>query len=285
MIKTILVPMGDSIFSFNSLNFALSLANILKANLRLFYVKDIRKIKQLVIAQKSMGGVSLDIPGKGNDDREINNIWNQIEKEKAEVEKYYNEVKDKIENPHELVVKDGDFIEEILKESRTADLIVMGKVLKGKGNDCKTLQEGMLKIIYETRVPLFAVCSEKMMQENVLLAYDGSSSANKALRVIGDLAGTIIKKVSVLCVKGRESEASPLLEEAELYLSPYGITIEKIWKSGDVTQNIITVMEDKKSFSIVMGGHGDNVIKDIFVGSTAERVLESVEIPVLVCNK
>ncbi len=49
MIKHILVPMGASRISGNALKAAVTLANLLKAHLKLLYIENIEKNKSIVI--------------------------------------------------------------------------------------------------------------------------------------------------------------------------------------------------------------------------------------------
>ncbi len=88
----------------------------------------------------------------------------------------------------------------------------------------------------------------------------------------------------MLSVNKTEEEAQPYLDEAAQYLEPYGFTVEKTWRDGNAADMIVTMAGEKKASLIVMGGYGDNVIKEFFVGSTTEKVLRVVKVPVLLCN-
>jgi len=284
MIKSILVPMGTSGCSHNALRTAVNLANLFKATLKLLYVEDTSKMIQILMGYRMGGaGISLDLPGLDMQQKEIQVIQDEIDKEKEQINKFYDELKDKIEGDHSLVVRTGEIHKEILSESKTSDLIVMGKALKTGSTG--ELQPPIFKVIQHANRPMIALCDGESLGKNILIAYDGSRSANNALRITGDFIPLLSPDIiNVLTVKSSEEEAKPLLEEVETYFLPYKIKVEKIWKSGRASENIIKTAEEKKCNFIVMGGYGDNKFKEFLMGSTAEKVLINTDITVMVCN-
>lgn len=284
MIKSILVPMGTSGCSHNALKTAINLANLFKATLRLLYVEDTTKMVQVILKYRmSSAGISLDLPGLNLQQNEIRIIQDEIDKEKEQVNKFYDSLKDTIGGDHSLVIRTGEIHKEVLSEARAFDLIVMGKALKtGQTGE---LQPPVFNVVKHANRPVIALCEGESLGKNILIAYDGSRAANNALRVTGDIISAIAPDVvNVLTVKHSEEEAKPLLEEVENYFRPYKLNIEKIWKSGRASENIIKTAEEKKCTCIVMGGYGDNKIKEFLLGGTAEKVLINVDIPVMVCN-
>lgn len=284
MIKSILVPMGTSGCSHNALRTAIDLANLFKATLKLLYVEDTTKMIQVILRYRmSSAGISLDLPGLNLQQHEIREIQEEIDKEKDLVNKFYDGLKATIEGDHSLIVRTGEIHKEILSEAKSYDLIVMGKALKtGQTGE---LQPPVFNVIKHTNRPVIALCEGESLGKNILIAYDGSRAANNALRITGDLITALAPDViNVLTVKHSEEEAKPLLEEVENYFIPYKLKIEKIWKAGRASENIIKTAEETKCSFIIMGGYGDNKIKEFLLGGTAEKVLINTDVPVMVCN-
>ena len=279
MIKSILVPMGTSESSRSALKIAVNIANLFKATLRLFYVEDISKMKQVLIAYRGAGGAP-SLPGR--EDEELNKINKEIEKEKAQVQHIYEEIKDTIKGAHSLVIKSGIVADEVLKESKTVDLIVMGEALK---EDKKgTIQKSILQVVHKTKTPMITVNTEDSLGKNFLIAYDGSVSSNNALNAAGNFTSAISPKIFILTVSKDEEDANSLLDKGAEYFESHDVEVEKIWKTGKVSDAIFETIEEKNISFVIMGGYGDNKLKEFFLGSTTEVILKKIDGPVMLCN-
>ncbi|MDQ7825755.1 MAG: universal stress protein [Candidatus Eremiobacteraeota bacterium] len=284
MIKNILVPMGGSPHSRNALLVAAKLANTLKASLRAVHIEDLSRMRELIIAGKSLGAVSLDMPGIAIPDEELKMVREEIEKDQAQAQTWYDELQGTIEGSRTYENREGNLNEELIKEIRQCDMAVIAKVLKGDEGTCSDLQKSVFNVIHKANRPIMAVCNDKFPGDTVLLAYDGSRSSHNALAFLGNFTETILKKVVILTIKKNEHDALPVMEEASRYLAPYGVAVEKVCKHDDVTESIIKTAHEKGATWIAIGGYGDNVVKELFLGSTTEKVLRSADMPVLMCN-
>jgi nucleotide-binding universal stress UspA family protein len=284
MIKSILVPIGVSSISESSLKTAIDIANLAKAKVNILHVEDLTKIRNILMAYRSVGSMSLDVPVVAYD-TEYKAAQEEIDKEKLDVRKMYDEMKSQIQGEHSLIMKEGIVADVILSEIHMADLVVMGKSLKRGATDCLELQPSIFEVIRKSNKPLLAVCEYVKLEGTVLIAYDGSRSANNALKVLGDLLPLMSPKIVILTVKKTEDDARPLLDEAAKYFEPYDhLEVEKVWKTGSATDVIVQVAQEIKASLIVMGGYGDNKLKELFMGSTTEKVLKAISTPVLLSN-
>ena len=244
MIKSILVPMGTSESSHAALKIGANLANLFKAELRLFYVEDISKMKEILIAYRgAAGGVSMGLPGMGGEERELKKAEEEIEKEKKLVEEYYKGVEDKIEGEHSFTVKAGIVSEEILNEAKTVDLLVMGEALKEDKEG--VIQRSIFDVIQKAKKPMISLNEGDSLGKNILVAYDGSVSADNALKVLGDFLPVLKPKVFILSVTKKEEGAKELFKKAEKYFSSYDIEVEEIWKSGKTGEKILETVKEK----------------------------------------
>lgn len=274
MIKSILAPMGTSEISLYSLKTSVYLANLFKSHLYILYVEDESKIEDVITSSR--------IPGPGStagvEGMLVQEVKNEIEKEREIARKYYEDIKDKIEVKHEFTVKQGYVSEEVLKASKIVDLVVMGKSLK------KDIQQSLSKAIKKGNKPMIAISDTENLGNSMLIAYDGSKSANNSLRVIGDFLPLLSPRITILSVNSSEEKANEIMEEAEKYLMPYELEMDKVWKMGSPSEIIIETVKDKDISFVVMGGYGDNKIKEFFLGSTAKKVLAAVNVPVILTN-
>jgi|GEM_PF-1710502 len=282
MIRSILVPMGNSIFSRNSLKVSAAIANRLQARLSLLHVRDISKLKDLMLSYKAVGSVSLDVPVMTPAQGEFHQVEAELEKEKQIVLKYYDEIKPHLTTDFKFLEAEGEVPDEILKLIPTVDLVVMAKVLANKG-DCTDVSGAIMKVVQHTNKPLLALCEDREIGGHALVAYDGSRSANNALRVIGDLS-VFFSRITVLTVKKTKEDALPVLEEASRYLEPYKLEVEAVHRTGHIMEQILELCNERDTSLIFIGGYGDNRLKEMLIGSVTEQILRHTTIPVLLCN-
>lgn len=135
----------------------------------------------------------------------------------------------------------------------------------------------------------------------ILLAADGSKYTKKALAFLvtheallsdgGELHVLHVQPSlppRVRTVAGREMVASYHLEEAEKVLAPirkflqrHPLVFQADWAVGGISDEIIKAAKHDKAHLIVMGTHGHNVLGRMMLGSVAQRVVSSCDIPVL----
>ncbi|MEQ8225094.1 MAG: universal stress protein [Candidatus Eremiobacterota bacterium] len=280
MIKSILVPMGTSDSSVAALKTSINLSNLFKAELRLLYVEDLRKINVTMMNYMSAGvGISFDSPAL---ELENKRAEENIKKEIEFIETLYNDCKNTIESKNSLTFTKGDITEEILKETHSVDLLVMGKSLE-KDTEGK-LQGYVFNVIQRTNKPIISVSKGETLGDNFLIAYDRSTAANNALRITGEFIPLLNPAITVITVKEDREEAKSLIEEAKKYLLPYKEDIKTIWKHGKEVETIVEIVKEKQISCVVMGGYGDNKIREFFLGRTTEQVLNMLDIPVIVAN-
>jgi nucleotide-binding universal stress UspA family protein len=96
----------------------------------------------------------------------------------------------------------------------------------------------------------------------------------------------VVPKLLTSSAKKRaESDARAALEalaEKLAALTPEGVVIRHVVKSGTPAAEVAKQATTAKAELIVMGRGGGRAIRDVFLGSTAERVIRTGQLPVLV---
>ena len=132
----------------------------------------------------------------------------------------------------------------------------------------------------------------------ILVAYDGSEEAGRAVDWAGNLARELDgSKVSVISI-APTLEAAPRIadavdptsnlerhrtqaEEARARLAKAGVTAELIVRAGNPAEEILNAVED--AFDVVVIGHrGISSARRFLMGSVSERVVRHASRPVLV---
>jgi nucleotide-binding universal stress UspA family protein len=133
----------------------------------------------------------------------------------------------------------------------------------------------------------------------IVLGYDGSDSAKRALERAAALAGDQDEVVVVavwqiraraVLTEGAQRDASELherrreLEEAKAFLAERGIEAETVLGQGDPGEVIVDVAKEKNADLIVLGRRGVNPFERILLGSVSSKVVHRAPCDVLVVH-
>jgi len=162
------------------------------------------------------------------------------------------------------------------------DLVVTG--LKSEFRfDKKEYSSYFLKRILNNSItPVLAVPKFFKPIQNVLIAFDGSSTASRALQRFAHLANLNWQNIKLFMSTSGGEAREEFIYEARDYLVVYGakdILLE--W----TVKPIHTALKDFYNFSpdlIVIGLHSKKFIKDYFIGSVTGQLIERDEIPLFI---
>lgn len=138
------------------------------------------------------------------------------------------------------------------------------------------------------------------LYERILVPTDGSDATTRAVEEAVDLAethGATIHALYVLntasfasiptesSVEGvsdmLEREGNAALDEVETVATEAGVPVERVQLDGSPAREIVRYAEEADCDLIVMGTHGRGGIDRLLLGSVAERVVRSSNVPVL----
>ena len=131
--------------------------------------------------------------------------------------------------------------------------------------------------------------------QRIMLATDFSERSDRALRravLLARAHGAVLDLVHVVdddrprrIVDHEAVDARTLLRElAQSLRSVDGITCQIDVVLSDPFAGIVKAVAEKKPDLLVIGPHRRQILKDAFLGTTAERTIRSVDCPVLMVN-
>ncbi|GAB4377476.1 MAG: hypothetical protein Kow0042_25280 [Calditrichia bacterium] len=280
MIKRILIPLDSSPYSDSAIDFGCFMSKITGAHLT--------------------GLVTLDLPGieKSIGPIPIGGIYyaEKLEKSKqAEAEKHIHRLLEKFKKkceaagiPHREAEFQGSPSKRIIQESIFYDAVVMGLRTYFNFEEIGHSGDSLENIIDQTITPIYGI-PEKLelppaVQEKikVLIAFDGSLPAARALQRFTQLARPDIFEVKLLTSSDDKTQADYYLNQAETYLRCHEITtITKEYTSD----NIITVLESQFldwAHLVVVGVHSKKGLLDFMVGSLTRSLIKMGRKPLLI---
>ncbi|NIR50074.1 universal stress protein [candidate division KSB1 bacterium] len=275
MIKSILLAVDGSVYTDAQVKHCVQLARAFQARISVLTVVDIRFFEWAV----SMGteGFVPVIPSavyqeeskkmlESKADAVLKKCAAILRKEKIDFEA------EKLHGPP------ADVIEE---KSYLVDLLIIG----ARGEFAKwTSKFGgatLEVVVRQCNKPIFITSKEFKKISKMLIAYDGSDKANKALQLSGFVAENLQVPVTILSVSDNEQKRNRDLQNAETYLNPYDVDVELMGVHGNPEKNIVQISQEKKCDLIIMGAFGHSRFREAILGSTTEQVMRTSKIPLL----
>ncbi|ADE54220.1 universal stress protein [Coraliomargarita akajimensis] len=177
--------------------------------------------------------------------------------------------------------KHGKLSDLISSLERDADLVVIGK--RGNNADFEKghLGSNLERVIRSCEHPVLVAAREFKKMEAFVLAFDGGSSAKKAVDYAA--ANPLLKgmKCYLLYVGSGNAKVESALAEAQATLVDAGYEVEIEQRSGEPAKVIEAVVAQDSCDLLVMGAYGHSPIRQMIVGSTTSAMIRSVKIPVL----
>jgi nucleotide-binding universal stress UspA family protein len=118
----------------------------------------------------------------------------------------------------------------------------------------------------------------------VLVAYDGSRLAMKAVDRIARSSFFVGLSVTVVTVGTDTAAAQKGLEDAKALLAAAGMTCAdppRTWAAREVLGRLV---EDEDFGMVVMGAYGHSRIRSFVIGSATTEMVRSCKVPVLLVH-
>jgi nucleotide-binding universal stress UspA family protein len=110
--------------------------------------------------------------------------------------------------------------------------------------------------------------------QNILVAYDGSRHAARAIRIAAELAARPGVNCILISIAHSDDLGQEILAPAEAYLSHHGVVPQKRVVVGSKPSSVICGLVSSGGVDLViMGAYGHSPIREVLLGSTTERIL------------
>jgi nucleotide-binding universal stress UspA family protein len=181
----------------------------------------------------------------------------------------------------EARVEEGVPSQVVADVGRAHDLIVMGK----RGEHAKwgrdLLGSTAENVARRSATPVLLVDTAYRPLAKALVLFDGSPPANRALKLAADLASRTGLTLRVLTVDDDAERGRTTQSQASAYLERLGLQVEYAVLPGRAAKAASASVGKEPVDLVVMGMRGHSVLHDLILGSTAEQLMRSIELPVL----
>ncbi|CUH39256.1 Universal stress protein family protein [Jannaschia seosinensis] len=178
-------------------------------------------------------------------------------------------------------LRHGDLIEAISETEGRADMILIGK--RGEAADFAKghLGSNLERIVRAASKPLFIASRAFRPIEKVLIAYDGSASA---MRAVDYMARSVLYSnlaIKIVTVGSATEAAKKGLEDAKAMLSAAGLKAETGILPGQPEEALGKLIDEAEFNHLVIGASGHSRLRSLFVGSTSLEMIRTCKVPIL----
>lgn len=170
--------------------------------------------------------------------------------------------------------------EQILKEAQRYDLILLGQRtyfhFATREGPCETLT----RILKSTPRPVVTVPEKLAGGTSVVVAYDGSLQAARALQAFEVSGLARSGEVHVVTVGDNQVEAARHADRALEFLAFHDINAQKhVLVSSPVDEALLNQARHLDAQLLVMGAYGQPALREFFLGSVTRSALKNSTIP------
>jgi len=237
----------------------------------------------LLPSMASMGYVSFET------DEGIAYVPTPLEEDEAAIKKAVSNFEEQCsENaieyrPHAKNV--ADILKELQKESRFADMLIIGNEDFYKELGDGSINTYMHDVLHHAECPVLLIPDKFAFPENVIFAYDGSQSAVFAIKQFIYLLPEFTQLPCQVVFASKEKKGIPDIHYLEELISRH--FIKPLFSALEINQNKnFTSWVDKKEKTIlVIGSFSRSSLSEMFRKSMATEIISEAKIPMFIAHR
>lgn len=179
--------------------------------------------------------------------------------------------------PVETRQRHGDLVDSLLEIQADTRLYVIGK----QGRHGPGIGHQVERVIRAVERPVWVIPQSFTPPKTIMLAFDGSATARKAVDMVAGSPLFAGMPVHVVMVGAENHDNLAELEWARTQLQQQQFVVTMALEQGDVEATLLEYADNENCDVIVMGAYGHSRIREFFVGSHTNRLLLSSHKPLL----
>ena len=167
-------------------------------------------------------------------------------------------------------------------KSQRYDIVLLGKETHFEFETTSRADDTLVRVLRHGCRPIVIAPLELPETRQVMVAYDGSVQAARALQAVETSGLANDREVHVLTVADSRIKAARIADRAVQFLSLHGIAARAVplEPSGQPADKILNQVSEVKAELLVMGAFGKPTFQEFFLGTVTRQVLRSTTVPV-----
>lgn len=172
----------------------------------------------------------------------------------------------------------GSLQESLVENEADIRVLVMG--VRGEEHHAGQLGAHLESVIRGLHRPVLVVNSAFSAPQKIMLAYNGTEAANKALDMVA--ASPVFKGIPCkLVYVGDDKRAADILAAGSQRLREAGIDHDSVHLQGKIDEALIAFQAAENIDLTVMGAYSHHRIRDVLLGSFTAKMLAKTQKPLL----
>ena len=186
----------------------------------------------------------------------------------------------------QVYVDKGNPTEEVLFESRFADLLILDPYTGFYDRDEELPSPFVKEILARSECPVLLAPENFEEVEEIVFCYDGSASSVFAVKLFTYLIPEFsVKKVMLLEVnKTGKEEFDEGHRRMMDWLKAHYHSVYYHALAGEVKDELFAYFFRKRKRMIVMGAYGRNILSNFFKTSNADLLIQSLDLPLFIAH-
>jgi nucleotide-binding universal stress UspA family protein len=184
---------------------------------------------------------------------------------------------------HKQLVNVGVPFQEILLEAQRYDLIVLGQQTHFHFATQEHPDETLSRVLKTTPRPVVTVPAKLQDGSSVVIAYDGSVQAARAVQAFQALGLDASQPVHVVSVDTDHAAAARCADRAIEFLRFHDLlaSTHAVVTAAPPAQVILEQARQLNAGLLVLGAYGQSVVREFFFGSVTRTLLKESPVPLL----
>jgi nucleotide-binding universal stress UspA family protein len=274
MIRSILLPFAETPLNASTRECAFWLARQCRASIHALAVIDVKSFEIPVIGTPD-GFMPAVVTPPVQENQAL------LEEMTATAKERLNQFADQAASrsiPCSTDCKTGIIGDVIAHESVAHDIVVLSRSGYTRVPGAETKVDGVVHQVLRGAIRPILVVGAEFKEDagelHMMVAYDGSGHAGRALEVAAELGARPGIRCTLLNIATSKESGAETLALAEAYLYHHGLTPGKEVALGSKPAEVICELASSSRADIlVMGAYGHRPVREMLFGSTTERVL------------
>ena len=277
MLKRILLLLGETPSSATARAYAFRLTRETNANLA-----GLAGVDLTFIEAPMLGGIGTDAYKS--------RLEEQLKKQAEDVRRRLHEAYERECKSHcvpfDWLSFGGDPIATLQLASEIRDLVITGHDTAFCGNIHEQLSETVAQMLFTTPRPVIVCSDEAVTGRDILIAYDGSVPAMRAVQMFALLGLEKEQCVYVTSIDADKELSVRKAGAAANYLRSHGYDAEEVPVTSCIHAAEVLGIEvaDRKIGTLVMGAYGHRGLREALFGSTTSKLVGNPPCALFICH-
>lgn len=186
---------------------------------------------------------------------------------------------------HNIHIDCGIPAEELITESRFADVIIADAMMSFSKKTTGEPSRFVKDILADSECPVIISSSNFKEIDEIVFAYDGSASAMFAIKQFTYIFPGLKEKKLQLFEVNNDGFTLKYQHKIKEWVKNYYASVELKVKEGNINDELFTSLLTKENSIVVMGAYGRGWLSKLFHKSTADVILETLNVPVFIAHR